>query len=121
MAETMKAAVFEGHERIVLEEKPIPACGKMGADETIDFTEEDPIAAIKRLTGGRGVDVAIEALGTQQTFESCIEATRPGGIVSSLGVYGGKLEVPLEPFVYGIGDKRSSPPSARAARSGCES
>ncbi len=79
---------------------------KMGADETIDFSEEDPIAAIKRLTEGRGVDVAIEALGTQQTFESCLEATRPGGIVSSLGVYGGKLEVPLESFVYGIGDKQ---------------
>ena len=78
----------------------------MGADEVIDFTEEDPVAAIKRLTGGRGVDVAIEALGTQETFQWCLEATRPGGIVSSLGVYGGKLEIPVEPFVYGIGDKR---------------
>jgi alcohol dehydrogenase len=79
---------------------------RMGADEVIDFTEEDPVAAIKRLTEGRGVDVAIEALGEQQTFEWCLEATRPGGIVSSLGVYGGKLEVPVEPFVYGIGDKK---------------
>jgi alcohol dehydrogenase len=79
---------------------------QMGADEAIDFTQEDPVAAIKRLTGGRGVDVAIEALGKQQTFEWCLEATRPGGIVSSLGVYGGKLDVPLEPFVYGIGDKK---------------
>jgi threonine dehydrogenase-like Zn-dependent dehydrogenase len=79
---------------------------QMGADETIDFSQEDPVAAIKRLTEGRGVDVAIEALGTQQTFQACLDATRPGGIVSSLGVYGGKLEVPLESFVYGIGDKR---------------
>jgi alcohol dehydrogenase len=79
---------------------------QMGADEVIDFSQEDPVAAIKRLTGGRGVDVAIEALGTQQTFESALAATRPGGIVSSLGVYGGKIEVPLEPFVYGIGDKQ---------------
>jgi alcohol dehydrogenase len=79
---------------------------QMGADEVIDFTQEDPVAAIKRLTDGRGVDVAIEALGTQQTFQSCLDATRPGGIVSSLGVYGGKLEVPLESFVYGIGDKQ---------------
>jgi len=79
---------------------------EMGADEVIDFTQEDPVAAIKRLTAGRGVDVAIEALGQQQTFEWCLEATRPGGTVSSLGVYGGKLEVPVEPFVYGIGDKR---------------
>lgn len=78
---------------------------QMGADEVIDYKEQDPIAAIKRLTGGRGVDVAIEALGTQETFASCLEATRPGGTVSSLGVYGGKLDIPVEPFVYGIGDK----------------
>jgi alcohol dehydrogenase len=79
---------------------------RMGADEVVDFTQEDPVAAIKRLTGGRGVDVAIEALGTQPTFENCLNATRPGGIVSSLGVYGGKIEVPVEGYVYGIGDKQ---------------
>jgi threonine dehydrogenase-like Zn-dependent dehydrogenase len=87
-------------------EKRLHLSREMGADEVIDFTQEDPVAAIKRLTGGRGVDVAIEALGTQPTFQSCLDATRPGGIVSSLGVYGGKLEVPLESFVYGIGDKQ---------------
>ena len=79
---------------------------RMGADEVIDYTEEDPVAAIKRLTGGRGVDVAIEALGTQGTFQSCLDATRPGGRISSLGVYGGKLELPVEAYVYGIGDKQ---------------
>ena len=87
-------------------EKRLHLSREMGADETIDFTQEDPVAAIRRLTGGRGVDVAIEALGKQQTFEWCLDATRPGGVVSSLGVYGGKLDVPLESFVYGIGDKR---------------
>jgi alcohol dehydrogenase len=79
---------------------------QMGADEVIDFTQEDPVAAIKRLTDGRGVDVAIEALGRQETFQACLDATRPGGIVSSLGVYGGKLEAPLRSYVYGIGDKQ---------------
>ena len=79
---------------------------QMGADEVIDFSQEDPVAAIKRLTEGRGVDVAIEALGTEQTFQACLDATRPGGIVSSLGVYGGHLDVPLESYVYGIGDKQ---------------
>jgi threonine dehydrogenase-like Zn-dependent dehydrogenase len=79
---------------------------EMGADELVNFDHEDPVAAIKRLTGGRGVDVAIEALGTPQTFEACLAATRPGGIVSSLGVYGGKLEIDPEPYVYGIGDKQ---------------
>jgi threonine dehydrogenase-like Zn-dependent dehydrogenase len=87
-------------------QKRLSIAREMGADEVIDFTQEDPVAAIKRLTEGRGVDVAIEALGKQQTFEWALDATRPGGIVSSLGVYGGKLEVPLEPFVYGIGDKK---------------
>jgi threonine dehydrogenase-like Zn-dependent dehydrogenase len=86
--------------------KRLSIAREMGADEVIDFTQEDPVAAIKRLTEGRGVDVAIEALGKQQTFEWCLDATRPGGTVSSLGVYGGKLEVPLESFVYGIGDKK---------------
>jgi len=78
----------------------------MGADEVIDFTQEDPVAAIKRLTDGRGVDVAIEALGRQETFQACLEATRPGGRISSLGVYDGKLEIPVESYVYGIGDKQ---------------
>jgi alcohol dehydrogenase len=87
-------------------EKRLHLSREMGADEVIDFTQQDPVAEIKRLTGGRGVDVAIEALGRQETFQWCLEATRPGGTVSSLGVYGGKLEVPVEPFVYGIGDKR---------------
>ena len=87
-------------------EKRLHLSREMGADAVVDFTQEDPVAAIKRLTEGRGVDVAIEALGKQKTFEWCLEATRPGGIVSSLGVYGGKLEIPVEPFVYGIGDKK---------------
>jgi alcohol dehydrogenase len=87
-------------------EKRLKLSRQMGADEVIDLTQEDPIAAIKRLTEGRGVDVAIEALGRQETFQACLDVTRPGGIVSSLGVYGGKLEVPLESYVYGIGDKQ---------------
>ena len=79
---------------------------RFGATHTLDPSVSDVVARLKNLTDGRGVDVAIEALGKQQTFQWCLEATRPGGIVSSLGVYGGKLEVPVEPFVYGIGDKR---------------
>jgi threonine dehydrogenase-like Zn-dependent dehydrogenase len=76
----------------------------MGADVVIDFTQEDPIAKVKSLTEGRGADVAIEALGMQETFENCLKAVRPAGMVSSLGVYGDKVTIPLEPFIYGIGD-----------------
>ena len=64
----------------------------MGADHVIDFTESDPVAEIMRLTDGRGVDVAIEALGRQETFEAALRVLRPGGTLSSLGVYSSDLE-----------------------------
>ena len=76
---------------------------RMGADVVIDPTQQDVVAEIKRLTGG-GVDVAIEALGKQETFESCLRSVRPGGVVSSLGVYSGHLSLPLDAFSAGLGD-----------------
>lgn len=78
---------------------------KMGADVTLDYRECDPVSEVKRLTGG-GADVAIEALGTQQTFESALRSLRPGGTLSSLGVYSGKLQIPYDAFAAGIGDHR---------------
>jgi threonine dehydrogenase-like Zn-dependent dehydrogenase len=79
---------------------------RMGADVVIDYKETDPVAEIMRLTAGRGVDVAIEALGTQQTFESCLRVLKPGGVLSSLGVYSGKLTLPLDAFAAGLGDHK---------------
>jgi alcohol dehydrogenase len=79
---------------------------RMGADVVLNFKETDVIAEIRRLTGGTGVDVAIEALGTQETFESALRVLRPGGTLSSLGVYSGKLSVPLEAFAAGLGDHK---------------
>ena len=76
---------------------------RMGADITLDYREVDVVAEVKRLTGG-GADVAIEALGTQQTFESSLRSLRPAGTLSSLGVYSGKLQIPYEAFAAGIGD-----------------
>jgi threonine dehydrogenase-like Zn-dependent dehydrogenase len=52
---------------------------RMGADHVVDASRVDAVEEIMRLTDGRGVDVAIEALGTQQTFESCLRVLRPGG------------------------------------------
>ena len=67
---------------------------------------EDPVEAIRRLTDGRGVDVAIEALGTQATFEASLRVLRPGGTLSSLGVYSTDLRIPLDAFAAGLGDHR---------------
>ena len=79
---------------------------KMGADVVLDFNKCDVIAEIKRLTDGKGVDVAIEALGTQATFENALRTLRAGGTLSSLGVYSGKLAIPLEPFAAGLGNHK---------------
>jgi alcohol dehydrogenase len=78
---------------------------RMGADIVVDFKAENPVEAIMRLTDGRGVDVAIEALGTQATFESALRVLRPGGVLSSLGVYSTDLKIPLDAFAAGLGDK----------------
>jgi threonine dehydrogenase-like Zn-dependent dehydrogenase len=77
---------------------------RLGADHVVDHTTENPVEAIMRLTDGRGVDVAIEALGTQATFEACLRVIRPGGTLSSLGVYSSDLKLPLGAFAAGLGD-----------------
>jgi alcohol dehydrogenase len=77
---------------------------KMGATHVVDFSKVDPVAEIMRLTDGRGVDVAIEALGRQQTFEAALRVLRPGGTLSSLGVYSTDLTIPLDAFLAGLGD-----------------
>jgi alcohol dehydrogenase len=79
---------------------------RMGADDVIDFKAVDPVEEIMRLTDGRGVDVAIEALGTQSTFEAALRVLRPGGTLSSLGVYSSDLRIPLGAFAAGLGDHR---------------
>ncbi|RKH03794.1 zinc-binding dehydrogenase [Corallococcus carmarthensis] len=78
---------------------------KLGADVVLDVRNQDVVAEVKRLTGG-GVDVAIEALGTQQTFENALRSLNPGGTLSSLGVYSGKLQLPYDAFAAGLGDHR---------------
>jgi alcohol dehydrogenase len=79
---------------------------RLGADDVVNFRETDAVEAIMELTGGRGVDVAIEALGLQSTFESALRVVRPGGTLSSLGVYSDNLTVPLAAFAAGLGEHR---------------
>ena len=56
--------------------------------------------------GGRGADASIEALGTQGTFESALRVLKPGGTLSSLGVYSSDLTIPMAAFAAGLGDYR---------------
>ena len=79
---------------------------RFGANITLNINDGDTVPEIKRLTEGRGVDVAIEALGRQETFENALRSVRPGGTLSSLGVYSGKLVAPYEAFYAGLGDQK---------------
>ena len=78
----------------------------MGADITLNFHDCDVVDEVMKLTGGRGADASIEALGTQGTFESALRVLKPGGTLSSLGVYSSDLTIPLSAFAAGLGDNR---------------
>lgn len=75
-----------------------------GATVTLS-SEDEPATKIMDMTDGRGVDVSIEALGQQVTFENALQVLAPGGTLSSVGVYSGHLTVPLEGFHAGLGDQ----------------
>ena len=102
-------AKLKGASRIIVVDG-VPArlamARRLGADIVVDYTRVNPVDEIMRLTDGQGADVAIEALGTQQTFESCLRVLKPGGTLSSLGVYSGKLSLPLDAFAAGLGDHK---------------
>jgi alcohol dehydrogenase len=55
------------------------------------------------ITSGRGVDVSVEALGTQATFENALKVLRPAGTLSSVGIYPDDLTIPIKAFGQGVG------------------
>ena len=79
---------------------------RFGASLTLNPNTCNVVDELKRLTDGRGVDVAIEALGRQETFEAALRSLRPGGVLSSLGVYSGKLVAPYEAIYAGLADQK---------------
>lgn len=78
----------------------------MGADITLNFNQVDVVDEILKITAGRGVDASIEALGLQLTFEQALRVLKPGGTLSSLGVYAEDLVIPVNAFAAGLGDHR---------------
>jgi threonine dehydrogenase-like Zn-dependent dehydrogenase len=74
-----------------------------GADKVVDFSRVDPVTEILKLTNGRGVDTAIEALGNPVTFANCVKATRPGGTISNAGYHGHGDTVPIPRLEWGVG------------------
>jgi isopropanol dehydrogenase (NADP+) len=80
-----------------------------GADVVVDPRQDDAVERIRALVGPFGVDSAIEALGTHETFEACVRATKPGGTVVNVGYHGWRsqapLPIPVISFGMGMGDK----------------
>ncbi|MFF8773638.1 NAD(P)-dependent alcohol dehydrogenase [Kitasatospora sp. NPDC015120] len=74
-----------------------------GADEIVDFTKEDVVERVLELTGGQGVDTAVEALGADITFQTCVRITRPGGTISNTGYFGEGEFVSIPRVEWGVG------------------
>ncbi|MDO5696324.1 MAG: zinc-binding dehydrogenase, partial [Eubacteriales bacterium] len=79
---------------------------KLGADITLNFRNVDVVDEVMKITKGRGADASIEALGTQITFQQALRVLKPGGTLSSLGVYSQDLTIPLSAFASGLGDHK---------------
>jgi isopropanol dehydrogenase (NADP+) len=74
-----------------------------GADVIVDFTKGDVVEQILALTGGVGVDTAIEALGADITFQNCVKTTKPGGTISITGYFGEGEFVHIPRLEWGVG------------------
>jgi len=73
-------------------EQRLDMARKFGA-QAVHLTEEDPRAAVKAATEGRGVDVCVEAVGDPRALELAIRLTAKVGVVSVVGVYAERCEV----------------------------
>lgn len=74
-----------------------------GADVIVDNSKVDSVEQILSLTGGMGVDSAIEALGADITFQNAIAATKPGGTISNIGYHGQGEFVHIPRVGWGVG------------------
>src|SRR5580700_9507793 len=110
---------------IDLADARLDAAKLFGADLMVNNGRDDPIAFVNQLTGGLGVDVAIEAVGVPASFELCTELVRPGGHVANIGVHGRPATLHLETLwtrditiTTGLVDTFSTPTLLRLVASG---
>ncbi len=81
---------------IDLDENRLAVAKKFGATATVNSNNGDAVAKIMQMTGGRGVDTVIEAVGIPATFELCQKIIAPGGTIANIGVHGVKVDLHLE-------------------------
>jgi threonine dehydrogenase-like Zn-dependent dehydrogenase len=79
----------------------------MGADCAIHIDDvDDPVAEVMKLTGGRGADYVIEAVGTVKTYEQAFAMLRRGGRLSAFGITGEQDLMNIRPFEFVLGEKK---------------
>lgn len=81
---------------IDLDENRLAVARRFGATATVNSAAGDAAQQLMQLTGGRGVDTAIEAVGIPATFELCQDIVAPGGTIANVGVHGIKVDLHLE-------------------------
>ena len=81
---------------IDLDDNRLGSPGDSARPQTINSADGTAATTVKKLTGGRGVDTAIEAVGVPATFLLCQELVAPGGIIANIGVHGVKVDLHLE-------------------------
>lgn len=81
---------------IDLDDNRLEMAKRFGATAVINSSDSKAQPTIMKMTGGRGVDTAIEAVGIPATFELCEEIVAPGGIIANIGVHGVQVALHLE-------------------------
>jgi alcohol dehydrogenase len=81
---------------IDIDDNRLEIARRFGATDTINSADGGAVEKVKALTGGRGVDTAIEAVGVPATFELCEDLVGPGGVIANIGVHGVKADLHLE-------------------------
>jgi len=79
-----------------VDDNRLEAAGRLGATAVINNKDGKAVESILKMTGGRGVDTAIEAVGVPASFLACEEIVAPGGIIANVGVHGVKADLHLE-------------------------
>jgi alcohol dehydrogenase len=81
---------------IDLDDNRLEVATRFGATAVINSTDGKALESVMKITGQRGVDTAIEAVGIPATFELCEQIVAPGGIIANIGVHGTKVDLHLE-------------------------
>jgi len=81
---------------IDLDDNRLEVAALLGASSTVNGRDGKAAEKVLAMTGGRGVDCAIEAVGIPASFELCEEIVAPGGSIANIGVHGAKVDLHLE-------------------------